>query len=224
MAAAETHAPFQVDFVGDVVCPWCFLGWTRLKSALRARPELQAEVAWRPYQLQFDIPADGIPYAEFMAGLFPDAERRKAMDARLTELGAAEGLDFRLHLIPKRPNTNAAHRVIRWAGADGGKVGEAIMRAHFTEGRDIGDLETLAAIAGEQGMDAASVLARLKAGDDVMAVDQDCAAASRAGITGVPFMIFDHRVALAGAEEPQRILLAIDKAEALTAEELTAPN
>ena len=69
----------------------------------------------------------------------PDADRRRAMDERLGELGAAEGLDFRFDLIPKRPNTNAAHRVIRWAGPDGAAVGEAIMRAHFTQGRDIGD-------------------------------------------------------------------------------------
>jgi predicted DsbA family dithiol-disulfide isomerase len=84
---AELGAPFQIDFVGDVVCPWCFLGWTRLQAALKLRAELEALVAWRPYQLQFDIPEDGLPYAEFMAGLFPDAERRKAMDERLTELG-----------------------------------------------------------------------------------------------------------------------------------------
>ena len=69
---AEVSAPFQIDFVGDVVCPWCFLGWARLKAALKARPDLDAMVAWRPYQLQFDIPEAGLPYAEFMAGLFPD--------------------------------------------------------------------------------------------------------------------------------------------------------
>lgn len=212
---AEVSAPFQIDFVGDVVCPWCFLGWARLKSAVKARRELDALVAWRPYQLQFDIPEAGLPYAEFMAGLFPDAERRRAMDERLTELGAAEGLAFRFDLIRKRPNTNAAHRVIRWAGVDGGKVGEAIMTAHFSQGRDIGAPATLAAIAGEQGLDAGAVLARLKAGDDVMAVDQECTAASRAGISGVPFMIFAGRLAMAGAEAADQIVLAIDKALAM---------
>ena len=72
--------PFQVDFVGDVVCPWCYLGWTRLKAALATRPDLAVQVAWRPFQLQFDIPDEGLPYAEFMAGLFPDPERRREMD------------------------------------------------------------------------------------------------------------------------------------------------
>jgi len=214
---ADTSAPLQIDFVGDVVCPWCFLGWTRLKAALKARPELDTLVAWRPYQLQFDIPEAGLPYAEFMARLFPDAERRKAMDQRLTELGAAEGLRFRFDQIRKRPNTNAAHRVIRWAGAHGGAVADAIMSGHFTQGRDIGDHETLAAIAGEQGLDREAVLKRLQAGDDIMAVDQDCMSASRAGITGVPFMIFGGRLALSGAEEPSRIVMAIDQALAMAA-------
>jgi predicted DsbA family dithiol-disulfide isomerase len=210
-------APFQVDFVGDVVCPWCFLGWTRLKRALAMRPGLDALVAWRPYQLQFDIPAEGLPYAAFMAGLFPDPERRRAMDQRLTELGAEEGLDFRFDLIPRRPNTNAAHRVIRWAGLEGGRVAEAVMKAHFTEGRDVGDPAVLADIAGRHGLDPAAVRSRLAAGEDVMAVDQECVAASRAGVTGVPFMIFAGRVALAGAEAADRIVMAIDKAVELTA-------
>src|SRR3569833_2839364 len=124
---AETGAPFQIDFVGDVVCPWCFLGWTRLKAALKIRPELDATVAWRPYQLQFDIPEAGLPYAEFMAGLFPDAERRKAMDGRLAELGEAEGVTFRFDLMQQRPNTNAAHRELRWAGEGAAAMGEALM-------------------------------------------------------------------------------------------------
>jgi predicted DsbA family dithiol-disulfide isomerase len=212
MAAESAAATFPVDFVGDVVCPWCFLGWARLKSALGARADLRAQVIWRPFQLQFDIPEEGLPYAEFMAGLFPDAERRRQMDKRLVALGSAEGVDFRLDLIPARPNTNAAPRVIRWAGLHGGELAEAIMRAHFTEGRNIGDPDVLAAIAAEAGLDLGDVAARLRSGEDRREVDQDCVAASRAGIGGVPFMIFAGRTALSGAESADRILNAIDKA------------
>jgi len=215
MPDAAAIPPFQIDFVGDVVCPWCFLGWARLKSALAAGPDIGAQIYWRPFQLQFDIPAQGLPHAVFMAGIFPDPERRRQMESHLQTLGAAEGIDFCFDAIALRPNTNAAHRVIRWAGERGGEVAEAIMRAHFSEGRNIGDPQALAAIAGEHGLDAATVLARLEAGDDIMAVDQDCRAASRSGITGVPFMIFGQRVALAGAEAPERIVQAIGQALAL---------
>jgi predicted DsbA family dithiol-disulfide isomerase len=212
MVAGPAEATFPVDFVGDVVCPWCYLGWTRLKAALATRPDLTTFVAWRPFQLQFDIPDEGVPYAEFMAGLFPDADRRRQMDQRLADLGAVEGLDFRFDRIPKRPNTNVAHRVIRWAGLRGGELAEAIMRAHFSEGRNIGDPETVAAIVGQAGLDLGDVAARLRSGEDRRQVDQDCVAASRAGIGGVPFMIFAGRTALSGAESPDRILYAIDKA------------
>jgi len=205
-------ARFQIDFVGDVVCPWCYLGWARLNAALSSRPEIGAQVLWRPFQLQLDIPDQGLPYAEFMAGLFPDAERRKQMDQRLADMGAADGLDFLFDRMTVRPNTNAAHRVIRWAGLDGGKLAQAIMRAHFTEGRDVGDPDTLAAVVTETGLDLGDVAARLRSGEDRQAVDQDCVAASRAGIGGVPFMIFGGRTALSGAESPDRIVYAIDKA------------
>lgn len=212
MAAEGARALFPVDFVGDVVCPWCFLGWTRLKSALAERRDLDLQIAWRPFQLQFDIPEEGLPYAEFMAGIFPDAERRRQMDQHLTELGLAEGLQFRLDRIRKRPNTNAAHRVIRWAGESGTAVAEAIMRAHFSEGRDVGDPETLAAIVSELGPDLGDVAERLRSGEDLQLIDQECAAASRAGIGGVPFMIFGGRTALSGAESRERILFAVAKA------------
>jgi len=95
---------------------------------------------------------------------------------------------------------------------DGGVLAEAIMHAHFSEGRDIGDPETLAAIAGEVGLDLGDTAARLVSGEDREAVDRDCVAASRAGISGVPFMIFGGRTALSGAESPDRILNALDKA------------
>jgi predicted DsbA family dithiol-disulfide isomerase len=212
MAAGAPAAGFQIDYVGDVVCPWCYLGWARLNNALGQRADFPAEVIWRPYQLQLDVPEEGLPYPAFMAGIFPDPERRKQMDAHLAELGAAEGLDFRFDAIAMRPNTNAAHRVIRWAGARGGAVAEAIMRAHFSEGRNVGDPGALADIAAEGGLDLGDVAQRLRGGEDQMAVDQECVAASRAGISSVPFMVFGGRTALSGAQAAENILYAIDKA------------
>jgi predicted DsbA family dithiol-disulfide isomerase len=91
-------------------------------------------------------------------------------------------------------------------------VAEAIMRGHFSGGRDVGDPATLAAIVSEQGLDLGDVAARLRAGEDIQAVDEECVAASRAGIGGVPFMIFGGRTALSGAESRERILYAVDKA------------
>ena len=212
MAEAAAPVVLPIDFVGDVVCPWCFLGWTRLKTALAQRPDLALRLAWRPFQLQFDIPDEGLPYAAFMAGLFPDPGQRQDMEERLISLVAADGLALRLDAIAIRPNTNAAHRVIRWAGPGGGALAEAVMRAYFCEGRDIGAPPVLADLAGAHGLDPAAVQQKLLSADDRQTVDEECAMASRAGIHGVPFMIFDNRVALSGAEAPERILRALDKA------------
>jgi predicted DsbA family dithiol-disulfide isomerase len=204
----------QIDFVGDVVCPWCFLGWWRLKTALAARPAWRFDIAWRPYQLQFDIPPEGLPYRAFMAQLFPDAETRQAMDDRLTQLGAVEGLNLRLDLIPMRPNTNAAHRLISWATLKGigGQAAEAVMRAYFTEGRDIGDPQVLAAIGKAIGLDIANLDERLASGADSEMIDHECRMANEAGIQGVPFTIMAGRVAVSGAESAEHFLKALDQA------------
>jgi predicted DsbA family dithiol-disulfide isomerase len=218
---APDKAPFLIDFVGDVVCPWCYLGWVRLRAALAMRPDFDARVLWRPYQLQFDIPEAGIPYAQFMDQLFPDRARRRDMDVRLTDMGKADGVQFRFDLIPMRPNTNAAHRLIRWAENFGlaDQTAEAVMRAHFTEGRDIGKPEVLAQIAGETGMGEDEAREMLASGDGRAEIDEECRMIAQAGVNGVPFTLMAGRVALSGAETPDRLLFAIDKALEAQAEQ-----
>ena len=203
-----------IDFVADPVCPWCYLGWARLKAALAQRPDLEPAVTWRAYQLDPTIPAKGVDRKSYMAAKFGDPARMAAMSQRLNEAAAEAGLTMRFDDIPLRPNTNAAHRLIRWAQAEGKGVeaAEAVMRAYWTELRDIGDPEVLADLAEAIGMDRAGVLARLRSGDDREAVDQEHAAAARMGVSGVPFTIFANRLAVSGAEPPERLLLAIEKA------------
>jgi predicted DsbA family dithiol-disulfide isomerase len=206
--------PLHIDFIADVVCPWCYLGWRRLEKALAMRPDVQAEVVWRPYQLDPSVPEDGIDRRTYMAAKFTDPERRKAMVEALTEAAAEEGLDLKLMDIPISPNTNAAHRLIRWAQGQGLQqpVMEAVMHAYFTELRDIGDPLVLADIAEANGMDRMTVLKLLSEGADKDVVAQEHMMAVRAGVTGVPFIIFAGKVAAVGAEAPERLVAAIDKA------------
>jgi predicted DsbA family dithiol-disulfide isomerase len=203
----------HIDFIADVVCPWCYLGWRRLEKALAMRPDVQAEVVWRPYQLDPSIPEEGVDRRAYMAAKFTDPERRKAMVEALTEAAAEEGLDLKLTDIPISPNTNAAHRLIRWAQGQGLQqpVIEAVMRAYFTELRDIGDPVVLADIAEASGMDRMTVLKLLSKGADKDVIGHEHMMAVRAGVTGVPFMIFAGKVAAVGAEAPERLVAAIDK-------------
>ena len=109
------NEPLKIDFIADVVCPWCYIGWERLKLALGQRPGVRTEVLWRPFQLDPAIPEEGVDRAKYMAAKFPDPERRAAALEVLDREAASVGLKLNLSEIPVSPNTNAAHRVIRWA-------------------------------------------------------------------------------------------------------------
>ncbi len=206
--------PLHIDFIADVVCPWCYIGWRRLERALAMRPDVDAEIIWRPYQLDPSIPEKGIGRRAYMAAKFPDPERRKAVGEVLSAAAAEEGLDLKLADIAVSPNTNAAHRLIRWAQGQGlqGPVLEGVLSAYFTETRDIGDPVVLAEIGEAGGLDRMMVLKLLSEGADKETITREHMMAVRAGVTGVPCMIFGGKVAAVGAEAPERLVRAIDKA------------
>jgi predicted DsbA family dithiol-disulfide isomerase len=207
--------PLHIDFIADVVCPWCFIGWRRLEAALALRPDVEAEVLWRPYQLDPSIPEEGVDRHAYMAAKFgSDPDRRAAMLEALNASAAEVGLELKLADIPISPNTNAAHRLIRWAQGAGvqRQVLEAVMAAYFIELKDIGDPVVLADIAASNGMERTTILQLLAEDVDKEAVGREHMMAVQAGVTGVPFMVFGGKVAAVGAEAPERLVLAIDKA------------
>lgn len=216
---APAPATFPIDFVADPVCPWCCLGWARLKAALAERPDLAPQIAWRPYQLDPTIPEAGVDRKAYLAAKFGDPARLAEMDARLAEAASEAGLTLRPDEIAVRPNTKAAHRLIRWAqaGGKGPAAAEAIMQAYWSGLKDIGDAEVLADLAAGLGMDRSGVLRRLRTGEDCEAIDREHAAAVRMGVAGVPFMVFANRLAVSGAHPPETLLTAIDKALELAA-------
>ena len=207
--------PLHIDFIADVVCPWCYIGWRRLEQALAMRPDVAAEVLWRPYQLDPSIPEEGVDRRAYMEAKFgSDPDRRKAMLEALNEAASGVGLDLRLADIPISPNTHAAHRRLRWAQGQGLQqpVLEAVLRAYFVELKDIGDPVVLADLAETAGMERMTVLRLLSEGADKDAVTREHMMAVQGGVTGVPFMIFGGKVAAVGAEAPERLAMAIDKA------------
>jgi predicted DsbA family dithiol-disulfide isomerase len=209
----------QIDFIADVVCPWCYLGWRRLHKALAMRPDIQARVIWRPYQLDPTLPEEGVNRKAYMAAKFPDAERRDAIGKILDDNAAEDGIVWDLKAIKVSPNTNAAHRLIRWAQTAGAQepVLEAVLKAYFSDGKDIGDPVVLADIATAAGMDGLLVLKLLSEGADKDTITREHQMAHEAGVSGVPFMIFDGKIAISGAEPPERLVKALDKAVELAA-------
>ena len=209
----------QIDFIADVVCPWCYLGWRRLEQALAMRPDLQATVTWRPYQLDPTLPEEGVDRKAYYAAKFPDPERREAGAKVLNAAAAEDGITWNLAEIPVSPNTNAAHRLIRWAQGEGlqGPVLEGVLAAYFTELRDIGDPVVLADIGEKAGLDRMRLLQLFSEGVDKDTVAREHFQAHQAGVSGVPFMIFGGKIAVSGAEPPERLVKAIDKARELAA-------
>ena len=221
--AGETnmsHTSMDVDYVADVVCPWCYLGWARLKRTFALRPDIAPNIRWRPYQLNPELPEQGVDRKALMESKFgADPDRLRAMQQTLQDQAAEDGLELKFDELRNSPNTNAAHRLIAWAEIDGRgpEVAEAVMRAYFTELRDIGDVEVLADIAAAHGMDRGAIAGRFAAGAGKDFINQACDAATRSGVQGVPFMIFADRVAVSGAHAPAELVNAIDKALELTA-------
>ena len=210
----------EVDFVADVVCPWCYIGWRRLKQALAMRPGLASAIRWRPYQLNPELPEAGVDRKALMASKFgADPDRMAPMLERLNEQAAQAGLQLKFDEIEKAPNSNAAHRLIVWAELEGKgeQAAEAVMAAYWTELKDIGDPKVLTEIAAGLGMDRETVARRLREGAGKGFIDDACRSAAASGVQGVPFMIFGGRVAVSGAHAPEQLLQAVDKALELAA-------
>jgi predicted DsbA family dithiol-disulfide isomerase len=201
-----------IDVVSDVVCPWCYLGKRRLERAVATlgRP---VTVAWRPFQLDGSIPAGGIARETYLTRKFGGVRAVDASHRRLTEMGREEGIDYRFAAITRSPNTLDAHRLIRWAAAEGRQeaIVERLFRAYFTEGLDVGDRAVLARLAAEAGI-AGDVAARLAGAADRDDVADEIAVAQQIGVTGVPCFIFDRHYAVVGAQSPETLVQAMTEA------------
>jgi predicted DsbA family dithiol-disulfide isomerase len=210
-------APIRIEIVSDPVCPWCYIGGRRLQRALAARPDLQAEVHWLPFQLSPDLPREGRDRQAHYASIF-GPERAAQIMAGMAERGREDGIAFQVKPGARSPNTLSAQVLLYWAGQDPGvdqaAMAETLFAAHHEACDDIGDPEVLARIAGQHGMDAVRVLADLKAGKDEAIVVAQIEELRQLGIGGVPFFIFDRRLAVSGAQPPEAFLEVLDQVAA----------
>lgn len=214
-----------IDVISDAICPWCWIGRAHLQTALAelAKEGLGFRLRWRAYQLNPDMPAEGVDRALYRTEKFGSLERAHAMDAEVAAAGRAAGLEFRFERMLRTPNTLAAHRVVRMAeaaeDAEPGiqdKVMAALFAAFFHDGQDIGDAAVLDRVAASVGLvGVAAMLAGEAHQDEVLAEDM---AARRAGISGVPSFLMDRHLLFSGAMPGPRMAEAFRRAdEILTA-------
>jgi predicted DsbA family dithiol-disulfide isomerase len=225
--AAERALP--VDVISDVVCPWCFIGKRRLEKAIALKPEIAVRVRYRPYFLNPWVPRHGISRSEYLTTKFGSVERYKANTRRIVLAAQQEGLVYNPDSITRQPNTLDCHRLILWAEETGDPAGmkQRLMELYFSEGADLTDNEVLARAARECGMDGEEVRRRLAGEEDVERVTADAEAAKNAGVDGVPCFIFGGLIAVSGAQAPEVLADAIERAAAerarAAAEADTAP-
>ena len=202
-----------VDIVSDAICPWCFIGKRRFEQAMAQAPQdVEVLVAWRPYQLNPDMPPEGMDRKTYLSTKFGGDARADEIYQRVREAGQTVGIDFNFTGIPRTPNTIDAHRLIGVAGRAGKQdaVVEALFHAYFLEGRDIGDRDVLAAVATAAGLEEKTVRDYLDGREDVDRVENEDAMARRMGIQGVPCFILNRKYAISGAQEPAVFLEAIE--------------
>ena len=206
-----------VDVFQDTVCPWCRIG---KKNLDRARSRWEGEpvtLRWRPFLLHPGMPAEGRDFIDHMAAIKGDRNVQPLID-RVCAAGEACEVTFRFDQVAKAPNTLLSHVLI--AAAPAGQqeaVIEAVYRAYFEDGQDIGERETLLAIATAAGLDREAAAAALD--DQTLRAEtaEQAAWARGQGITGVPFFVFDNAVGISGAQPPDVILDAMRQATAVGA-------
>ncbi len=195
----------KLDILSDPICPWCYIGKTHLDKALAEVPDHPFVIEWHPFQLNPDMPREGMDRREYLERKFGGKEGAVKAYSPVVEHAEKAGLTINFEAMQRTPNTLDAHRLIHWAGVEGKQtqVVDALFKAYFVDARDIGDHAVLADVAQEAGMEA-DVAARLLEGDsDVQAIRDRDAHSRKMGVSSVPTFIVANQHAVPGAQPPE---------------------
>ena len=206
----------RIDVISDAICPWCYIGKRHLESALAIldKQGLHFTVAWHPFQLNPDMPREGVDRAQYRLAKFGSAERSRQLDERITETAATVGLEFHLDKLTRTPNTLDAHRLIRLAGQHGVQDGvvEALFEGYFCDGADIGNAEVLTRLGVEGGLERDDIAAMLASDAGLKEVTAADRMARNAGIQGVPSFALQGHVLFSGAVPADEMAQAFRRA------------
>jgi len=206
----------RIDVISDAICPWCYIGKRHLERALVLldKQGLHFTVAWHPFQLNPDMPREGVERAQYRLAKFGSAERSRQLDERITETAATVGLEFHLDRLTRTPNTLDAHRLIRLAGQHGVQDGvvEALFEGYFCDGADIGNAEVLTRLGVEGGLERDDITTMLASDAGLKEVAAADRMARNAGIQGVPSFALQGHVLFSGAVPAEEMAQAFRRA------------
>ena len=213
----------SVDIVSDVMCPWCIIGWLKFRKVMdHFAGRLDFRVQWHPFELNPDMPPEGEDAAAHVMRKYGiSAEQSRANTGRLAGIARELGFAFNRGPAFRMRNSFDAHRLLTWAGAieepeQEGPTGVqtalklALFQAHFTDNRDVGDMQVLADIATSVGLDRARAAAILGSGEFGEMVRTEEAYWADRNITGVPAFILGGRMLVPGAQDPEVFIRVIE--------------
>ena len=219
----------RLDIISDPICPWCYIGKAQFDKAIAEAGWNPFDVEWRIFQLNPDMPIEGMDRKTYLEAKFGGPDRAKAIYGRIEDAASEAGVEVNFDKIQRTPNTMDTHRLIRWARTTGhqSELVDLLFTRYFVEGADLSDHTVLADAAEAVGMER-DLVERLLAGDadkDTLA-DED-RAAREMGVTGVPCFIVGGRHVLQGAQPAEiwtRVIAELAAArDAKVAEEAPAP-
>ncbi len=205
--------PVHLELYADIACPWCYVAEARLEQALAARPALKVTRRWRPFQLQPQLPPEGLPWRRFAERKFGGWERALTMFEQLGSVGREAGLAFDLTGIQKANNTADAHRLVLRAEAEasGPAVARGLFRAYFERGRDLNDQDTLLEVAEVAGLERDETRRYLQSDENRAVVAESQREAAELGVQGVPFYVFNRTYGVSGAQPVDVLLDVLDQ-------------
>ena len=199
-----TERTVALDILSDPICPWCYIGKTHLDRALAQVPDHPFVIQWHPFQLNPDMPAEGMDRRAYLEGKFGGKDGAVRAYAPVVEHSKAAGLEINFEGMKRTPNTIDAHRLIHWAGIEHKQLDavDALFQAYFVDARDIGDAEVLGDIADSIGMDASVVMRLLSSDADKEDIRTRDTQARQMGVNSVPTFIVAGKHAVPGAQQP----------------------
>jgi predicted DsbA family dithiol-disulfide isomerase len=201
-----------VDVVSDVVCPWCLIGARRLEQALEKIPELEVELTFHPFLLDPSVPPEGVDLRERLTRKY--GVPAESMFGRVEGAARESGIPLDFAKVTRSVNTIGAHTLLRHALDRGTQraLAHALFDAYFLEGKDVGQADVLAAIAVRHGFEADEALALVTDERERAITKREAMEMAAQGISGVPFFIFERRLAVSGAQSVETLQRAIEKA------------
>jgi predicted DsbA family dithiol-disulfide isomerase len=195
----------SIEILSDPICPWCFIAKTWFDRALEVSPEQTFQISWKPFQLNPNMPNGGMNRKNYLEKKF--GGRNQALEAYrpIVETSVKTKITINFEAIEFTPNTLDAHRLIYWGGIEGvqSRIVSGLFKAYFQDGKDIGDRQVLAQIAGNNGMKSEVINRLLSSDEDKENVQHLDLTARTSGVQGVPMFIIDSTYAISGAQKTE---------------------